>query len=303
MNFFLDNKKPLLPLFFIILPLFIFSQNKSKIEIIGGLGLTGFLGDLGGSYSIGTHFIKDYNFNATRFCFNSGARYKNASEYFALKTMFAWGLVSGNDKYSKDIIRQNRNLNFRSPIAELSAQGEVYLINNKGKSVYQVTGLKSKQKKSKLSVYIFSGIGLFYYNPKEKLNNKWYSIKKYHTEGQGMIGGPQQFSNISIAIPFGIGFYKSINKKISMGIEFGIRKTFTDYIDGVSTRYYDKIKLTQTYGAIASSLADQSLGRIKGATMPGQERGDSKYKDSYIFLTINISYKMSKKPIRTSAKF
>ncbi len=282
------------------------TKNKYKYEFIGGIGPTGFLGDLGGADQNGSHFLKDYNFNSTRFNINAGVRYKKTS-HFGFKGMLTYAMVSGNDALTKEPIRHNRNLNFRSPIVELSAQVEYYFIDEKTKSLYSISGLKSKKKKRKVTAYLFSGIGLFFYNPKEKLNGEWYSVRKYHVEGQGLPGGPKQFSNFNVAIPIGLGFRYTVNKRWSIGAEFGYRKTFTDYIDGVSGKYYDKVKLEQAYGAIAVALADPSLGTIPGATSPdgkgvGAERGNPKYKDTYMFFTINVGYKFTKQH-RTRAKF
>ena len=277
------------------------SKKIKKFEFIGGIGPTGFLGDLGGSYTYGTHFIKDYNFATTRFCVNTGVRYKAYSR-FAVKAMLSGAMVSGNDAYSKDEIRQNRNLNFRSPIIELSVQGEYYFINDVSKNRYSISGLRSKKKKTKLSCYLLAGIGMFYYNPQEKYGGNWYDVRKYHVEGQGMPGGPKQFSNVSLALPIGIGYREAISKRWSIGMEFGIRKTFTDYIDGVSGNYYDQAKLIKAYGPIAGALADPNLGKIDGATMAGQERGNPRYKDTYMFLTVNVGYKFTKSH-RTRAKF
>ncbi|MHB8258939.1 MAG: DUF6089 family protein [Bacteroidia bacterium] len=281
-------------------------RDRYKFEILGGMGPTGFLGDVGGGRGNGTHLLKDYNFSSTRFNINAGIRYKRVSP-FGFKAMLTYAMVSGSDALTTNEIRHNRNLNFRSPIAELSFQGEYYPLSEKRKTLYSLAGLKSKKTKKKFAPYIFVGVGLFFYNPKEELAGKWYSLRKYHVEGQGLPGGPKQYNDVSICIPMGLGFKYVVNKRWSVGAEFGLRKTFTDYIDGVSTRYYDKAKLLQAYGATAVALADPSLGIIKNATAPsadgiGAQRGNPKYKDSYMFLTINVGYKFLKQR-RTRAKF
>jgi len=298
-------------IYLMLLSALVFSQskNKYKYEFIGGVGPTGFLGDLGGSSQSGSHFLKDYNFNSTRFNINAGLRYKKITSAFGFKGMLTYAMVSGDDALTEDKIRHNRNLNFRSSIIELSVQAEYYFIGEKTKNLYSIGGLHSKKKTRKLTAYLFSGIGVFYYNPKEKLNGTWYSVKQYHTEGQGLPGGPKQFSNFSVCIPVGLGVRYAINKRFSIGAELSVRKTFTDYIDGVSGRYYDKTKLQQAYGPTAVALADPSLGTIPGATSPsgdgtGAQRGNAKYKDSYILFTVNVSYKFKfKKQHRTRAKF
>ncbi len=302
------KKTTTLIIFFTLVSILAFSQvrNKYKYELLGGIGPTGFLGDLGGASGNGTHFIKDYDFNTTRFNINAGIRYKKTSA-FGFKAMLTYAMVSGNDASTDEIYRHNRNLNFRSPILELSAQVEYYFLNDKTKNLYSIAGLRSKKKKRKLTAYIFTGIGIFYYNPKEQLNGKWYSVRQYHTEGQGLPGGPKQFSNFNVAIPIGLGVRYAVTKRWSIGAELSVRKTFTDYIDGVSGTYYDKAKLNAAYGPTAVALADPSLGIIPNGTAPngdgtGAQRGNTKYKDSYMFFTINVGYKFTKQH-RTRAKF
>jgi hypothetical protein len=104
-----------------------------------------------------------------------------------------------------------------------------------------------------------------------------------------------------------VGVKYFVNKRISIGAEFSVRKTFTDYIDDVSGRYYDKAKLAQAYGPTAALLSDPSKGDIYGATAPnadgsGAQRGDPRYKDSYMFLTFTVGYKFNKRG-HTRAKF
>ena len=97
------------------------------------------------------------------------------------------------------------------------------------------------------------------------------------------------------------------DRRWGIGLEYGIRKTFTDYIDDVSGTYYDNAKLLQNYGPISAGMADPSLGYIKGATSPngdgsGAQRGETKYKDSYVFIDFSVNYKFTKKR-RTRSKF
>jgi hypothetical protein len=42
-----------------------------------------------------------------------------------------------------------------------------------------------------------------------------------------------------VAIPFGIGAKMNVSKKVGIGLEWGPRKTFTDYLDDVSGTYPD----------------------------------------------------------------
>jgi hypothetical protein len=48
------------------------------------------------------------------------------------------------------------------------------------------------------------------------------------------------FSDLSsgMAIPFGFGFKYSISERFGLGFEWGMRKTFSDYLDGVNATEY-----------------------------------------------------------------
>ena len=268
--------------------------------------MTNFLGDLGGANQVGRHLIQDYDFKATRPVISAGFRYKN-HRMFAFKAMLEMGLLAGNDAYTKDIYRQNRNLSFLSPIVELSVQGEWYFIKEKRTNVYRITGVKGK-KKRKYTMYLFGGVGTFFYSPSAKgSDGARHGLRKLNTEGQGLPGGPKKYSNFNVCIPVGVGYKYNFTKQWSIGAELGFRKTFTDYIDDVSGVYYDNAAIKAAYGDVAAMMADPSLGNIKGATMPngdgtGAQRGETKYKDSYMFLEFNVNYKFTKKR-RTRSKF
>lgn len=295
-------------LFFLVLPLFYFSQSRIryKYEVLGGAGFTNFLGDLGGANQIGTHLIKDYDLRATRPVISAGFRYRN-HRLFAVKAMFEMGLVGGSDAYTKDIYRQNRNLSFLSPIIELSVQGEYYFIKEKRNNVYRITGVKGK-KKRKYTMYALGGVGVFFYSPSALgPDGKRHGLRKLNTEGQGLPGGPKKYSNFNVCLPVGFGYKYSFDRQWSIGAEVGFRKTFTDYIDDVSGVYYDNAAIKANFGDIAAQMADPNLGDIKGATMPngdgsGAQRGETKFKDSYMFVEVNVNFKFTKKR-RTRSKF
>ncbi len=277
------------------------SRNRYKYEILGGLGPTNFLGELGGANRIGTHFLRDFDISATRFALLGGLRYKD-HPYFGFKAMLCYAMLSGNDALTTEKYRHNRNLSFRSPLLEITLQSEFYFLTEKSKNLYKIAGVNKKKRKKNITAYLFAGVGAFYYSPKGKYKGDWHNLKKLHTEGQGLTGGPKQYSNFSLCIPVGIGVRYGINKKWSVGAEMSVRKTFTDYIDDVSTNYYDKALLAAAYGPISAALSDPSLGEIPGATQPSFQRGEPKYKDAYMFLTFMVGYKFTKRS-RTRAKF
>jgi hypothetical protein len=81
-----------------------------------------------------------------------------------------------------------------------------------------------------------------------------------------------------------------VSKMWRAGIELSYVKTFTDYIDDVSTTYADPAQLS-------SPEAQYFSNPVAGNSpfVPGEKRGDSKQKDAYyhvnLILTRNLTYK------------
>jgi hypothetical protein len=289
-----------------------FSATKSKVrkEFILGIGAANFLGELGGANQIGTNFVKDLEFSATRPSVAIGMRYK-FKQHWAVKGGFYYQLLSGDDKLTQEPYRNNRNLSFRSNVFELSIQGEFFFTKEQSGKMYKIKNAKG-MKNYDIQGYIFAGIGAFYFNPQARYKGRWVDLQPLGTEGQGLPGGGKKYSRITICIPYGIGGKYALNKDWAVGLEVGVRKTFTDYIDDVSTVYYDNSAIYQARGETASYLADPSLqnypealggdatGFVQSAT--GEQRGDSSDKDAYMFMNITVSYKMPYKR-RTRSKF
>jgi len=285
----------------LILPLMCSAQQwkRYKKEYVFGLGATNFLGDLGGANQVGTDYFKDLEFSLTRPQFSFGYRYRlNQSVY--VKGGFYYGRLGGDDKLTSEPARNNRNLSFRSNIYEISGEVQYTFVKEKSGHRYQIKGVKG-WRNINIQSYLFAGVGVFYFNPKGQYNNVWWSLQKFGTEGQGLIPGTKKYSRINICIPLGIGVSYAINRTLSIGLEYGLRKTFTDYIDDVSGDYYDKSKMRTERGEIAAYFVDPSSGANPTWTQMGEQRGDPKDKDSYMFAIITLSQKI--KPKRTKAKF
>lgn len=75
-------------------------------------------------------------------------------------------------------------------------------------------------------------------------------------------------------------------------MEYGIRKTFTDYMDDVSKTYFSPKALKEEKGDIAVHFANPSDPSAVWQTRPGLQRGDPRDKDSYMFAFISFYYKI-----------
>lgn len=294
-------------LIIILLPLVSEAQRwkRMRYEIVAAVGTTNFLGELGGANQIGTNYYKDLEMATTRYALNIGMRYK-LSQGTAVKVGLTYGRLRGDDKYTQEPYRNNRNLMFRSPVLEIAAQYEFSWMKETIGSRYKVRRVRGRGKKgSDVFVYGFFGIAGYYFNPKAQYNGKWTALAPLHTEGQGLEEYPTRkpYSRFQLAIPFGIGMKYSLNKTSSIGIEYGIRKVFTDYIDDVSTTYVDKTVLAENFGDASAYLSDRALtgtspaggapGPFSGCqTCAGQQRGDPRDLDHYMFFLITYNYKL-----------
>ena len=204
------------------------------------------------------------------------------SEIIMIRAGLSFGTLEGADRYSRDTFSIHRNLSFKSKITEFSALGEVYLA-----SLYN----------HRLAPYLFGGLALFHYNPYafDTEGNKVY-LKPLSTEGQGIAGYPdrQPYSLTQLAIPFGAGLKFRLNDNLRVGLEVGLRKLFTDYLDDVSTSYIDEQELLQARGQKAVDMAFRGDEVDGFATYPGKgaQRGGSTANDYYYFGGLHLTYRI-----------
>lgn len=275
--------------------------KRYRREVYVSLGASNLLGDLGGANNIGTNGILDFDFPSIRPAMNFGYRYRLAQRV-DLKSGFTYGWLSGNDKYTFEKYRNHRNLSFRSVIAQLHSQLEFFVIREREGHKYDIQGVKGWQN-IRISSYVFIGAGVFYFNPKARYlapikgDGKWYALRPLRTEGEGLIPTRKMYSLIQPCIPVGVGFKYSITKDISIGIEYSLYKTFTDYIDDCSTTYFDTRYLKVKEGDKAvwfSNPHKKDFGGIDwNTTAPGQQRGDPRDMDSYMFMFVTLYYRLA----------
>ena len=255
-----------------------------------GLGASNFLGELGGANQIGTNGFKDLELSLTRPAFTVGLRYK-LTPFFSLHSHLTYGQVRGDDKLTTEFFRHNRNLNFKSNIYEFNVNFEAALLSQREGGIYRLRGVR-RTTSFEGSVYGFVGIGLFHFNPKGEINDKWYDLQPLGTEGQGISPARDKYKRTQVCIPLGIGGRYFFNRRLGVGFEFGVRKTFTDYIDDVSKTYYDMDAIRQKYGEVAAQLSNPTLGLSEASSLEGSQRGDPRDKDAYMFFMISLHYKI-----------
>lgn len=285
--------------------------TKYRKEIIFSVGTSNFLGDLGGGNSTASNYTPlDLNLATTRPALGIGGRYK-LKRWLNVMAKFDYLVVSGDDKYSKEASRRERNLNFKSNIFELSGRLEAgWQSNKRGGGKYGMTHGYSRMRNSGHSLFCFIGVGGFYFNPKGRTpEGKYVALYPLHTEGQGLPNGPKQYSRVSVCIPVGAYYKYTINNGWAIGAELNVRKTFSDYIDDVGGVYYDSTALAHNYGPLSAQMADPNIYPSHHYTRPASDgtpavRGDN-HKDWYATFEITLSYtfKTHRRSARLRSKF
>lgn len=245
------------------------------------LGVSNYLGDIGGKEKTRRDFVADMKMAKTRWNVGGFARYK-VHQKFSVKLALDYLRIEGDDKLSSNPARNARNLNFRNDIFDLAVTGQVFFYedNDLGNTYRYRNGFRA---------YFFAGVGAYYSNPKTL--DGGVALRPLKTEGVS-------YSPVGINIPAGIGFYFTFHKKHRIGYELNYRTTFTDYLDDVSGNYADPSGMSAE-GAALSNRTDEVSGLdpnftknfgydSKSAT--GNKRGDKTHKDGYMTMSLSYSY-------------
>lgn len=220
-----------------------------------------------------------FTLNQSHVAFGAGLSYEVMPKLL-LRAGLVAGKISASDKFSSKELNRLRNLNFTSPIYDASLVVD-----------YSLFDLNDKR----ATPYAFAGIAMFGFNPYtfDSTGAKYY-LRNLSTEGQGLAEYPdrKKYKIVQFAIPFGVGVRVKINDNTYLGYEIGMRKTFTDHLDDLSTTYVDPTILTAARGqkAVELSFRSNELKDVNLAYPPdGSVRGGKDYKDWYYFSGITLS--------------
>jgi hypothetical protein len=126
------------------------------------------------------------------------------------------------------------------------------------------------------------------------------NLNEWHTEGLGAnnteLANKKQYSTTNIGFPLGLGIRYGFNKFLTFSMEIDYYYFLTDYLDDVSDYYatyqelHSSFPETEKY-ELAKYISDPS-GKGTGGVVEGSSpRGNPKLKDSYTFVSLEVSYK------------
>ncbi|HAH22321.1 MAG TPA: hypothetical protein DCL77_00875 [Prolixibacteraceae bacterium] len=143
----------------------------------------------------------------------------NFNPRYALRFNVINGTIGAQGEFDSQFWKTNQldnNWEFKKNVLDISLQFEFNFFK-------YIVG----DKETPYSTYVFAGVGMQTYS---------YAYQSVITQSDG--------SEVTPTIPFGLGFKFNISKRIGLGIEGGLRKTFSDKLDNLD----DPLSYTVTNG-------------------------------------------------------
>ena len=173
---------------------------------------------------------------------------KNINKRYALRYGVNYAKLAATDKIRSTNLSEYRQLSFSSDLWEAYGVLEFNFIP------YQINNRTT----SKFSPFVFIGLATFKVGPEVK----------------GRDLGASGSDLISVSIPFGLGVKFDLSGNLGLGIEWGIRKTFSDKVDGLPEEYTNGYQLSNTqnndwYSIVGLTLNYKILTHKDRCNMPG----------------------------------
>lgn len=154
-----------------------------------------------GTFNYTGDLIRTYNFKYSKPAATVFYR-SNLSKVVSFRAAITAGKIGATEK-PIDAFATRRNASFNLFLLEASTVMEYHFLN-----------WRETKRFVRFTPYLFAGIGLFGIS--------------------GDIQKNSEYSNVQASIPFGGGFKYVYNPKWYFSLEFGVRKTFFDYLDNIS---------------------------------------------------------------------
>jgi OmpA-OmpF porin, OOP family len=166
----------------------------------------------------------------TKLAYGGMMRY-NINRFFTVRAHYLRGILEGNDLNSSEPDIRRRGFSFKSNLNELGFIGEFNFLGQASNS-YDF--------KFTFNPYVFTGVGIVGTTGSPSAPND-------------VIPSPfpeKNSRNTFIAVPIGIGIKIQPLEQLSIGIEWGGRTAFSDYLDGVSQSGNPKKKDWYMFGGL-----------------------------------------------------
>lgn len=212
---------------------------------------------------------------------------RDVSDWCSVNVRHYRGRISGDDAFADDNGRKVRNLSFTSPLYEYGFYTDL-----------RVNKLWKGLDKYKLKMYLTFGFNYIQFDPHTQYQGEWVRLQPLGTEGQTLPNSTkaryslQNWSRITGGI---VEF--DLSQKWSFGLEASPRKSYTDYLDDVSTSYanYDEmVSAGNVLGAALSNRMGEYLNTGPVKLEAGTQRGRADRNDWYTHFGLYLKYHFGK---------
>lgn len=199
--------------------------GKSSI-VLTGIGPSYLFGDVGGNKDSKGLFAKtDFNVAQTKYMFSLNYRYVFQNN-IGFKTSALFGKFEGTDTDSRN---GTRGFDFSTNLTILALHIE-----------YNIIGGENAEYGTPHKLYAFAGVGAmiadvdFNSSKAKRLTDSHAPNTVLTTVGTGYNA---KMVSVSPAFPIGVGYEYELNSNFSIGAEYVLHASFSDYLDGVTTSY------------------------------------------------------------------
>lgn len=273
------------------------------------------LSDLWGD--IGTKSIIDHYNNASYFnkpCFMGGlfVRY-SFHPSFAMRYGISYGTLYATDMWNKQKAEKAANIEadaYQRYLRNLSVRSNIW----EGQILMEIAPFRfsssSRAALRRFQPLVLLGVAVMHFKPQAEfidsatgINHGYINLHDLKVEGNGFLysGAPNPYSLWQVVVPMGLGVRWDIGRRLSLGVEWMYRYTFTDYLDDVSGKYVDKSMYAQNLPAdkayVANQMQDKTWMINKNLPKHGSDefRGNPSIKDGYSTFGLTLVFKIPSK--------
>lgn len=167
-----------------------------------------------GTFNYTGDLVRNYDFAYSRPAATVIYR-SNINRIVSFRASVTGGKIEASEK-PIDVFAAQRNASF-----------DIFLLEGSMGIEYHFLNWKDGKVPMRFTPYLFGGLALF-------------GISGNDTK-------PAEYSNVQMSVPFGGGFKYIVNPRWYVALEFGVRKTFFDYLDNVSD-FKDQAQKNYRYG-------------------------------------------------------
>ena len=245
-------KKAILYISFVLSSICLSSQTPYTSWELGVFG--------GSSYYLGE--LNDQHFLPFNYALGPRLRY-NYDQRMSLRGGVTFGNISGDDANSNNSFNSDRNFSFTSRVVEASILWEMNFLP-----------YSALDEKAYLTTpFFFLGMGYANHNPEASFNGILINSYSKHI----------------LSLPMGVGIKMRLNR-FGFELSWGIRKTFSDYLDDVSTNFLPVADVSSpSQASIANTTQYDNVDNVK--------RGNQYTSDWYVFSGLSIYLNLTKKDV------